>query len=84
MLEHALKINAKEQYQRIIASMIPHISKLDRQEIMNNYLRLMNDDITGEDVSSDIIKKDREQLRNLLNKYKNGRQSRLNLLRGKH
>lgn len=85
MLEHALRINAKEQYQNVISAMIPHLGKEDRKQIMDNYQKLIDDEEeTSDGVSSDIIKVDRKNLRNLLFKNKNGGQNRLNTIRGKH
>jgi len=75
MLEHALSINAREQYQKILVAMTPHLEKKDRKDVLDNYFRLMNDDdIKNETVNNDIIKQDREILRNLLSKNKNGGQ----------
>ena len=85
MLEHALRINAREQYQRIISAITPHLSQADRQDVINNYIELMKDeDEENAAVPSDIIKNDREQLRNLLKKVKNGGQNRKRILRSEH
>lgn len=70
MLEHALSINAQEQYQKIIAFMVPNLDKKDRQEIIENYLRLIDgEEQENRKVNDDIIKTDRENLRNFIQKY---------------
>lgn len=66
MLEHALHLNAREQHQRILVAMTPHISKGDRSKLIKKYERLMDEDTSLNGIMND----DKKRLRVLLSKIK--------------
>lgn len=63
MLDHALEINAQEQYQRIIATMVPYMNNNDRQKLMQSYLEIIDG---KQETSGAIINRDRDRLRKIL------------------
>jgi hypothetical protein len=64
MLEHALQINAQEQYQRLIVAMAPNMRKEDRQKVFDSYMEIIN----GKEKGPSAIIRDRERLRKIFNK----------------
>lgn len=63
MLRHAFKIIAQEDYQKAIITMIPHLSKEARTEVLDSFKNIFDE---NNKVSNDIISQDRKRLRALI------------------
>jgi hypothetical protein len=60
LLDHAVRLQAQESYQALIAASFPHLKDRDRKDLMKKYLKLIDgvDDVD--------VQKDRERLRRLM------------------
>lgn len=60
-----MSVQAEEALTSVINVMSPHISKQDRQKLIESYRRIMDGE---QEASSAIIKRDRERLRKLFSR----------------
>ncbi len=70
MLEHALSIKAKEDYEAITIAMIPHLKKKERDKAVSEYLKRVDGDDSKAKVDNATIERDRKALKQLLLSHK--------------
>ena len=73
-LDYAIEIEAKNIYRNLDHSTFPYLNYEDRKEILDKYKLIFDDEPII--VSADVIKQDRERLRNLMASQKHGKRQK--------